>query len=928
MKKIVSLSIAFIFILLLVSCEPTVEVSEYVVSFNANSENIISDQILIKDGLVSEPSTITKDLYAFEHWYVSDESIPYDFDTPVVSNLTLNAFWLEVFQVTFNKNNDTENMIVDATDGQSVARIADSTKENYTFAYWYITDDSVPYVFDTPITGDLALNAKWEITEAGIIALINQDIAYAEEHLYLSDYQLNYERTGQVNDSFIGWIVSSKYITSNGTLVRISDDTEDSIVAVTAIFTLKSTTIEKTFQIDLALKDVVIAETRSVPFENLTIEYDIADGNLDLYYEEGGSVPYVKLDDFFSLLRGFIDPDIDFTKTITSDEYEMEYQYYDEEEDYTYDLILTINTTENTISVNDPGFYWAYVYSSATNYGRHINYLRDYLDASDEEGGDLVYDLDDYGMDALFYEDSLVIPFNLTNQLFASPNYFNVYYNYDHLYSNYFQGSDEDNLVGTSSMNGTTLPVDLVIHNFNMLAFNLDNFYGLRDIKEVDTYYDLLYANKTSLLSTRAKTFDNTLFNLIYKTFDDPHTNYASQSYFNFSTWDGPILNSLDQLGPRHRSLYEDGYWAVDDEIHYKWGYADSDRPLYWFADDEMKTAVITLNDFYTADITEDSVFNSEIITDLFEGVTQSLVPTMSFGDKFFYFNSGTLDYDFSEILVKHVDVTDYTNYQSVLTSFGYVYDAENDFYTMTINSLPYTLSLSYDEEYSAIYVGIIQAELPSEDIGDIFVTDSSDIAYTDSAVYMEFMLEEIVEASPLVENVILDLTDNGGGNSGALYRVVGFITDQPFKATSINVGTGRKTTSYVQIEGIDSYSSLNWALLTSSATYSAANKLATIFMENQLGPIIGVQPGGGAASITPVLLPNGTEFSMSSNSMYGYRTGAGTEEDPYVYTPNEFGVPVDYSVPIGDDLDGHLYKLIYDNDTLQGIINDYYYAD
>jgi len=177
-------------------------------------------------------------------------------------------------------------------------------------------------------------------------------------------------------------------------------------------------------------------------------------------------------------------------------------------------------------------------------------------------------------------------------------------------------------------------------------------------------------------------------------------------------------------------------------------------------------------------------------------------------------------------------------------------------------------------------------------------------------------MLEQITKANPAVENIILDLSFNTGGNVGALYRVVGFITDQPFKTSSISVATGSKSTSYIQINDVPSYANLNWGLLISPVTYSAANELATIFQENELGPIIGVKSSGGSASITPVLLPSGTAFTMSSNNMNAYRTGSGTAEDPYVYHSNEYGIDPTYPTDI---------SMIYDNDTLMAAMLDYY---
>ena len=147
----------------------------------------------------------------------------------------------------------------------------------------------------------------------------------------------------------------------------------------------------------------------------------------------------------------------------------------------------------------------------------------------------------------------------------------------------------------------------------------------------------------------------------------------------------------------------------------------------------------------------------------------------------------------------------------------------------------------------------------------------------------------------------------------GALYRVVGFVTDQPFRVSSIDKDTNGNSSSYVVINGVPTYPQLNWSLLTSKVTFSAANSLATIFKENNLGPVIGVKSGGGAASITPILLPNGTAFTMSSNNVSAYRTGAGTEADPYVYHHNEFGIDPDHILLTAD---------LYDAEKILDILN------
>jgi len=222
-------------------------------------------------------------------------------------------------------------------------------------------------------------------------------------------------------------------------------------------------------------------------------------------------------------------------------------------------------------------------------------------------------------------------------------------------------------------------------------------------------------------------------------------------------------------------------------------------------------------------------------------------------------------------------------------------------------------LQLNYNAIYDLLYIGMIDS-IPESYVSDWPLTvDVPNLIESDSAMYMEFMLQEMLEEKPGLINIVLDVSANTGGNVGALYRVVGFITDQPFAVSGIDRDTGGASTYHVQITGTPSYAHLNWGLLTSTMTFSAANSLATIFKENSLGPIIGIQSGGGACSITPILLPNGTAFTMSSNNINAYRTGSGTDEDPYVYHNNEFGIPPDISIGI---------NYIYNGDTLLQLFN------
>jgi uncharacterized repeat protein (TIGR02543 family) len=845
------------------------------------------------------------------------------------------------FTVTFNSDGGTGVTQLTVDENALAAEPADPTKEGYVFEYWYVTNSEVAYDFTTPVTANLTLTASWvlyvpsELTDAEKLAL---DITDVETLMFVDEYQLNLPVRGRVSRSAIKWTSSSNYVSSTGFILPIPANETATTGRITGEYSLNGVKVTKNYDIPLAqMREVEISSTRSVPFENLTTEYTVADGNVNLYFEQDGYVPYIKLVDFFTLLEGFIDPAVDMTFTKGEGTLEIFYQYYDEDEDITYDLILTVNAEDNTIITNDPGFYWAYVYSTETNYGRHITYDNDNPNNHTVEGSDVVYDLDLYNMDIAVYDGDIVLPYYIVNQLFAGSSYYNVYYNNDGLFGIYSlpsEGSLEYRTIKESSMNDEKMPADLLVHTFNMLAFNLDYFYGLKDIMEVETYYTLLYAQRNKILTNDPEDFDVALSALLLKSIDEPHTSYGYPSYFNKPDWEGPEVSSLANYGARFNEWYASGLQAVNTVIGAKWGTVSGggwnatsmSRPHFWFLDDV--TVMLNLDDFNTADIEESATYDSVLANAVLKVSDISLVlPAVQSGNKYFYYNSSDENNEKLEILVKGLTAADLVTYGNQLVSLGYTFVQEattnqskvNGYYQLIIPAegenpeQSYMVQIAYDEVMKLFYVGIINRIPTSFTSTWPFTVDFADIVNSDSAVYMEMMMDQIMALAPNLENIILDLSWNTGGNIGALYRIVGFITDQPFEVSGIDRDTGGMSTSHVLIEGIPSYAHLNWALLITPVTFSAANEMATIFMANDLGPIVGKTSGGGACSITPILLPNGTAFTMSSNNIGAYRTGTGTEEDPFIYHNNEFGIIPDFAIDI---------NLIYNAETLLTVFN------
>lgn len=929
MKRIVNIFLIFIFVLILVSC--TSEIT-YKVVFDSDGGTLVETQKVKEGDKAVKPDNPTLDGYNFLYWYKEDDSSNgYQFDSPVTESFTLYALWgLEddtYFEVSFDSKGGSSVEPISVVEGGKVQKPSNPTKEGYDFLYWYKDNENTPFNFDTTIIdGDITLNALWEDQVAVVTPeeKVAADLSAIANDFYIGNHELYFPTRGPVYNSTVTFDYDSKYITKEGFIIPLVNGDEEHDVLVTMTVRSGLVSDQKEFMVTVKKQEeVVLTKHREVPFENLTTEYDVEDGTLTLYYEENGFVPYVGVVDFLNLLEGFIDPVYEFDVEEDEDLLTIAYIYYDDEEDKEYNLSVEINSEDNTIFTPDPGFYWAYVSTTETNYGRNIEYDRDNPGTYYKEGHDLVYNLNDYNMDIVYHDDKVMLPYYLANQLFAGSSYYNVYYNYDGLYGIYSfpdNGEKEYKTIRTSSVNNQAVPTDLLLHTFNYLAFSLDYFYGLKDIMEVDTYYDLLFNERDTLLNKTPNKLDSGIGDLLVKKLDEPHTSYDFAGYYNRASYSGPSYGFLGAYGPRFQSWYNEGLYGVDDALAAKWGKPSSgwsannpDRKLYWFLDNEKTSAVLSLDSFRTVDLVESKTWNKEEINRIFEFDSNvDFLPEMNEGNKYFTMNLSTKTKNTLQVLVKGVNQNDFTSYENSLELIS-DYDNELEVYTFEYEEKLYGVEVSYDNAYKALVILVNEYELDKKVLNNDL--DVFDVILSDSAIYMEFMLEKISNEAPNLENIVLDITWNTGGNVGALYRVVGFITDEPFRVSNIDGDTNSESISYVKINHENYYNHLNWALLTSKASFSAANSLAIVFKDNNLGPVIGVSTGGGASSITPILLPNGTAFTMSSNSIRAYIEETGDEDNPYILHSSEFGVSPDYELATKD---------LYDNELILYALNDY----
>lgn len=254
---------------------------------------------------------------------------------------------------------------------------------------------------------------------------------------------------------------------------------------------------------------------------------------------------------------------------------------------------------------------------------------------------------------------------------------------------------------------------------------------------------------------------------------------------------------------------------------------------------------------------------------------------------------------------------------------------AKEDSNFLKMRNLSKELKDSYDEVYTEQtyfeIVGNTAYIMPFE-----FVTGTNDQIFNsdgsvkeDAYKYDTFRLflysMEKIKENPLVKNIVVDLSRNGGGNGAAMYRALGFLKQLVY-ASIKNEIMGLTLTYKISVDtnldgkynSSDSYPDYNWYVLTSGLTYSAANIFASICKDQKLATVIGQKSGGGMCSVVPVVLTDGTALQMSGSSAL-YVSIQNYKQSNQTVNYIEGGVEVDSLID---------YEYFYDRTYINRLIN------
>lgn len=124
--------------------------------------------------------TPTRAGYVFDAWYIEDEV--YDFNSPVTSNISLNARYIKMYTVTFVDYNGTTLYVASVAEGDN-AYVENPTREGYTFYGW---SESVSNVCE-----NLTVSAQYMLNTYRITFKAKGKIVpYVDENGEAHEYQI------------------------------------------------------------------------------------------------------------------------------------------------------------------------------------------------------------------------------------------------------------------------------------------------------------------------------------------------------------------------------------------------------------------------------------------------------------------------------------------------------------------------------------------------------------------------------------------------------------------------------------------------------------------------------------------------------------------------------------------------------------------
>jgi hypothetical protein len=186
---------------------------------------------------------------------------------------------------------------------------------------------------------------------------------------------------------------------------------------------------------------------------------------------------------------------------------------------------------------------------------------------------------------------------------------------------------------------------------------------------------------------------------------------------------------------------------------------------------------------------------------------------------------------------------------------------------------------------------------------GDIYVDDEESVESVDTVLLVLYAHSMINRENSPIENVVIDLSMNGGGQVDAAAIVAAwFLGEASLSVRSsltgaISTGTYRVDANLDhKFDENDTVADKNLYCLIGPYSFSCGNLVPNLFKSSNQVTLLGHTSGGGSCSVLPMSTAYGTSFQISSpnrmsylkNGSY-YDTDLGIEPDCYIVKPDNF---------------------------------------
>ncbi|MBR4981961.1 MAG: InlB B-repeat-containing protein [Lachnospiraceae bacterium] len=183
------------------------EINEYTVSFDSEGYGDFADQVIEYDNLVTNPGEPNREGYIFLGWYNGASKWIFETDTVKGDIELLAKYEIKKYDVVYKVDGNQFHSEVVEHGSTAVGTPTEPTKTGYDFIGWFNGADEFDFI--TPVTGELKLDAKFEINKYEIQFNSNDGSTVPTQEIEYNQKVVRPTNPTKAGYEFKGWFTDS-----------------------------------------------------------------------------------------------------------------------------------------------------------------------------------------------------------------------------------------------------------------------------------------------------------------------------------------------------------------------------------------------------------------------------------------------------------------------------------------------------------------------------------------------------------------------------------------------------------------------------------------------------------------------------------------------------------------------------------------------